>query len=99
MIDQSWVLLLLGGANGALVANGQLVASTGAAARQNCAAILGLHALTESVSFSPFTVVGLERAFRHVAALSRFGMLFESRAGAEAQTSPMALPNLQYSGL
>ena len=42
-----------------LVADGQLLTTTGAAARQDVAASLGLHAGAEAVGFGPLTVVGL----------------------------------------
>ena len=49
-----------------LGAYGQLFAASGPAARQNCAAILGLHAGEEAVSFGTVTIIRLKGAFRHL---------------------------------
>ena len=87
------MVLLLGGANGAFVADGQLVTAPCTAAGNHGPTVLRLHAFTETVSFGPFAIIGLESAFRHVAALSRMECC-KSRAGAEAQTSPRARPKL-----
>jgi hypothetical protein len=52
--------------NGSFVANGQLVAATGAAARENCAAILALHAGAEAMNFGALAIIRLISTFRHL---------------------------------
>jgi hypothetical protein len=48
-----------------LVADRELVASTGAAARENGAAIGSLHAGPKTVGLRALTVIRLESTFRH----------------------------------
>ena len=62
---------LLGVANGSLRANGKLLASPRAAARQNGLAVLRLHPHPETVSLSALAIVRLKCAFWHVVALPR----------------------------
>ena len=56
----------LGVPDGSLVTDGQFVAAARAAAGEDRASILGLHALTEPVYFGAFTIVRLKCAFRHL---------------------------------
>lgn len=52
-------------ADSAFVANGQLVAPLGAAARQHLATIRRFHTLTKAVCFRTFAIVRLESTFWH----------------------------------
>jgi hypothetical protein len=54
-----------GVADGTLVAHGQLMAPLGAAAGQDCPAILGLHTGAKAVFLGAFTIVRLKCTFWH----------------------------------
>jgi hypothetical protein len=59
----------MSGADVTFVAYRELVAALGPAARQNVTAILGLHALAETMGLRPFPVIRLKSTFRHYKSL------------------------------
>jgi hypothetical protein len=63
----------LGVANIALVADGQLPAALGAAAREDGAAVDRIHARAKPVSFGPFAIIRLKSTFRHLIKSARAG--------------------------
>ncbi len=63
--DQIAKELLIRFANGALVANRQLVASLGAAAGKHSPAVRRFHANSKSMSFGAPAIIGLKSAFWH----------------------------------
>jgi hypothetical protein len=56
---------LLRVANVAFVANGQFMTALGAPAGQHGAAVFGLHAFAEAVSFGALPIIRLKRTFWH----------------------------------
>jgi hypothetical protein len=57
---------LIGVPHSSLVTDGQLVAAFRAPARKHRAAVLALHARSETMRFGAFTVIWLERSLWHI---------------------------------
>lgn len=87
-------ILGFGGADCALITDGELVAALRTAAGKNLAAILGLHALAKTMCLRALAVIRLKRTFWHLLSLRL--QLFKAR---RTSGDLVEIPKLQYIGL